>query len=161
MPPAAHIVPAGGMLQCTYMISTNHVLGGTAIALAVKQPALAIPLAFLSHFVFDATPHWDYGDAPGTKCWWRIWILDGIGSGLALLFVALGASHMAWTVILSGISAELPDFFWVYYLKAGKPKWLFFRFHSWIQWSQTPRGLYYEFGYLIILVVINIILLPR
>jgi len=143
------------------MISTSHVLGGTAIALAVKQPALAIPLAFLSHFVFDAIPHWDYGDKAGTPLWWKIWFMDGIGSGLALLLVALADPQLAWVTVASGFSAELPDFFWVYYLRAGKPDWWFFRFHKWIQWSETPRGLYYELGYLAMLIVINVWLLAR
>lgn len=151
------------MLQCPYMISTNHVLGGTAIALAVKQPALAIPLAFLSHFVFDVTPHWDYyGEGQvATPKWWRAWILDGTGSGLVLVLLALAAPQYAWTVVLSGFCAELPDFFWVYYIKAGEPQLPFFRFHKWIQWSQTPRGLYYEAGYFAVLVAINLLLLPR
>ena len=55
--------------------------------------------------------------------------------------------------------AEFPDVFWVYYLKAGKPQYWFFRFHTWVQWSETPRGLYYEFGYLVILIITNIMLL--
>ena len=150
-------------IQCynVTMISTNHVLGGTAIALAVKQPALAVPLAFLSHFVFDATPHWNYGDKPGTKLWWKIWIADAIGSGLVIGLLALAAPDYAWAIILGGISAELPDFFWVYYLKAGKPQWWFFRFHSWIQWSETPRGLYFELGYFTLLIAINLALLQR
>ena len=39
---------------------TNHMVTGAVIALVVKQPALALPLAFLSHFVLDALPH--YGE---------------------------------------------------------------------------------------------------
>jgi hypothetical protein len=39
------------------MTGFNHGMTGAAIALAVKQPALAVPLAFLSHFVTDMIPH--------------------------------------------------------------------------------------------------------
>jgi hypothetical protein len=147
--------------QCynAYMISLNHVLAGTAIGLAVKQPTLAASLAFLSHFVLDAFPHWNYGDEPGTKLWWKVWIVDAIGSFIALLLLCLSAPELAWAIILGGTFAELPDVFWIYYLNAGRPKWLFFRFHKWIQWSETSRGFYYELGYLVIFVVINIALL--
>lgn len=141
------------------MISLNHVLAGTAIGLAVKQPLLAAPLAFLSHFVLDAIPHWNYGDKPGSKLWWKIWSADAVGSFLAILLLALAAPEVALAVIVGGVMAEFPDVFWVYYLKAGKPQYWFFRFHTWIQWSETNRGLYYECGYFIILVIINIMLL--
>lgn len=42
------------------MTATNHALTGAVIALAINEPWLAIPLAFLSHFAIDAIPHWDY-----------------------------------------------------------------------------------------------------
>lgn len=137
------------------MISLNHVLAGTAIGLAVKQPMLAAPLAFLSHFVLDAIPHYDYGDKPGTKLWWKIWTADAVGSFLAILLLAVLAPEAALAILVGGVFAELPDVFWIYYLRAGRPQTWFFRFHTWIQWSETPRGLYYELGYLLILIVLN------
>lgn len=143
------------------MISLNHVLAGTAIGLAVKQPALVAVLAFLSHFVLDAIPHYDYGDRPGTKLWWKIWTVDAVTSFLAIALLALAVPELAWAVIAGGICGELPDVFWVYYLKSGKPAFWFFRFHAWIQWSETSRGLYYELGYVLILVMLNIWLLPK
>ena len=42
------------------MTATNHILTGATIALAVNHPAVAIPLAFVSHFAWDAIPH--FGD---------------------------------------------------------------------------------------------------
>ena len=41
------------------MLQTPHVVVGTAIAIKVGRPELAIPLAFLSHFVLDRVPHWN------------------------------------------------------------------------------------------------------
>ena len=41
------------------MTATNHALTGATIATLVRQPYLAIPLAFLSHFFCDALPHFD------------------------------------------------------------------------------------------------------
>lgn len=43
------------------MTLAAHALVGAAIAAAVPQhPAFALSAAFLSHFVVDAIPHWDY-----------------------------------------------------------------------------------------------------
>jgi len=39
------------------MTASNHVLAGAVIAVGVNNPVLALPLAFLSHFVLDAIPH--------------------------------------------------------------------------------------------------------
>ena len=143
------------------MISLNHVLAGTALGLAVRQPALVAPLAFLSHFVLDAIPHYDYGDKPGTKLWWQIWAIDAVASFLTITALAFTAPELAWAIIVGGVCGELPDVFWIYYHRAGKPDFWFFHFHKWIQWSETHRGLYYELGYVVILIALNVWLLPR
>lgn len=49
------------------MTATGHALIGTVIAAKVGNPALAIPLAFASHFLADALPHWDTGYHRGGK----------------------------------------------------------------------------------------------
>ena len=41
------------------VLETPHVVVGAAIALKVKNPLLAIPLAFASHFVLERVPHWN------------------------------------------------------------------------------------------------------
>jgi hypothetical protein len=43
------------------MTATAHALVSAAIASSVQNPILAIPLAFVSHFVLDVVPHWDFG----------------------------------------------------------------------------------------------------
>ena len=43
------------------MTLTPHAIVGAAIASTIPdQPLLGFSLAFLSHFVLDAIPHWDY-----------------------------------------------------------------------------------------------------
>lgn len=43
------------------MILTTHaVIGAVAASMVPGHPALAFGLAFASHFVFDAIPHWHY-----------------------------------------------------------------------------------------------------
>ena len=41
------------------MTSTAHAILGTVIAAKIGNPALALPIAFFSHFAADAFPHWD------------------------------------------------------------------------------------------------------
>lgn len=41
------------------MTATNHALTGAVVALALKRPELALPAAFLSHFVIDMIPHYN------------------------------------------------------------------------------------------------------
>jgi len=41
------------------MLETPHVALGVAIAVAIPNPLISIPLAFASHFVLDMTPHWN------------------------------------------------------------------------------------------------------
>jgi hypothetical protein len=43
------------------MTSTAHALVAGAIVAAVPNPEISLPLAFLSHFIMDAVPHWDFG----------------------------------------------------------------------------------------------------
>ena len=41
------------------MLETPHVAVGAAIAVAIPNPYLAIPLALASHMILDHTPHWN------------------------------------------------------------------------------------------------------
>jgi len=138
------------------MISLNHVLAGTAIALAVKEPLLIAPLAFLSHFVLDAIPHFSY-EWPGWK-FRTLWAIDAVASSIAILVLATFQPSLAFAVIVGGFCAELPDVFWLYerLVVKGESSFWYFKFHRVIQWSETRRGLFYELGYLIVLISINL-----
>lgn len=41
------------------MVELPHTVVGAAIAIKVGNPALALPLAFASHFVLEVVPHWN------------------------------------------------------------------------------------------------------
>lgn len=43
------------------MTATAHALVGGAIAAAIPNPAIGLPLAALSHPILDMIPHWDFG----------------------------------------------------------------------------------------------------
>lgn len=60
------------------MIATNHALTGAAIAVVIKQPILAIPLAFVSHFICDAIPHFGVDLKFNSRAMYVWLILDGL-----------------------------------------------------------------------------------
>lgn len=43
------------------MTATAHALVSGAIVAAIPDPVISLPLAFFSHFLMDAVPHWDFG----------------------------------------------------------------------------------------------------
>lgn len=48
------------------MLSISHAATGAFIAVKIGNPALAIPLILLSHYLEDAIPHWDAGTGLGS-----------------------------------------------------------------------------------------------
>lgn len=144
------------------MIALNHTLTGAAIAIAVKQPALAIPLAFLSHFVLDAIPH--FGDVPiytyGHPKFLYIAAADGLISIGSIWFIMACNPQLALVIGLGAFFAILPDLFWLGHF-ARKWKHWFFTFHQKIQWFERPPGIMVEVSYLIFISTVIIALLRR
>lgn len=126
---------------------------GAVIALLVKEPALAVPLSFLSHFVCDAIPH--FGLAPGEKLFERkfnfILSSDFITALCTMVILGMLFPAQSWLIWSCMVAAASPDLMWAYYnlyiekLQKKKPRFgLLARFHIWIQWSQTPKGWFVE-----------------
>lgn len=131
------------------MTGTNHGMTGALIALLVREPALAVSLSFTSHFVCDAIPH--SGMSPGEKLFSRkftiLLIADFLVAVTLMAILGVLFSEQRWMIWACMIAAASPDLMWGYYnlyiekIKNGTPKLgLVSRFHSWIQWSQTPKG---------------------
>lgn len=101
------------------MLETPHVIVGAAIATRMVNPALAIPLAFASHFVLEKVPHWNphlntetekYGKP--TKQSTKIVILDVSASLAVGLFIAsrvLPDTGYFVTILTAAFAATLPD----------------------------------------------------
>ena len=95
------------------MTATGHALVGTLIAAKISNPALAVPLALLSHFAADILPHWDVGTQRRKKTRERL-IFEVIGDvllGFALSFFLLAflpATNIAYAFLII-IVAQLPD----------------------------------------------------
>jgi len=102
------------------MLLTPHVFIGLVIAKFVPNPFLAVPIALLSHFLGDLTPHWDFFSntkkEERLKGWRVLAVMAdiGLGIGVGVLFTAkyLWLDHnttLAITSFLCGIVAVLPD----------------------------------------------------
>lgn len=135
------------------MTASNHAITGAVIALTIHSPLLALPLAFLSHFILDALPHFGFEGHVGFRAAFKhrvtvfILIFDVI-SWLILFYLLLGQPAI---IYLAGLIAVSPDFVWLsrYFfferknLEPPSPSW-FTRFHQDIQWGERPWGVVFE-----------------
>lgn len=128
------------------MLATNHGTTGMILGALLPLP-VAIPIAFVSHFVMDTLPH--YGipnkNRNASKMYKRIVYVD---TSIALSFAVLSAVTGHWSMFLVGWVAYSPDAYWVYmYAKSKtfnlKPKNRFAKFHQRIQ-HEKPWGLFIE-----------------
>ena len=68
------------------MVLTTHLLVGAAIASKVFNPALALPLAFLSHYPLDLAPHTEYEIKNIQKARWHRSFFDFLKVFLDIFF---------------------------------------------------------------------------
>ncbi len=94
------------------MTGVNHMLVGGVIGATVASP-LALPLAFVSHFVLDSLPH--YGiDEHTMRSADKVWKYD-IALVLVFLVSLLFVSSEARLWVVAGaFGAFAPDLAWVY-----------------------------------------------
>lgn len=141
------------------MTATNHALTGACIATFLRQPFLALPLAYISHFVCDAVPHFgiDMNFRSRAMYWWLA--IDGIVTLTAAgLLISIGVKQPL-LLAMAGFAAMSPDLAWLYYgLKGdhGKPHkyGIITQFHSWIQSYQKIPGLFIEFAWATLMIVL-------
>ena len=143
------------------MTATNHALTGAVIGLAIHQPLLALPLAFLSHFALDALPH--FGTKyllPGMRRF--VYYLAAEAGICAAIVVALAVVQpTGWPLgALCAFVATTPDFMWVGEFmaaqrgaKAPKRKAAIVRLHSFVQWYQKAPGLIVELGWALLMLL--------
>jgi hypothetical protein len=124
---------------------------GALIATAVNQPFAAIPLAFMSHFVLDALPH--YGDT-NKRSWLNRNFKYILAVDILLASIFLGAIVLmqpaSWFLLaLCGVIAASPDILWFPYFLADlrheeMHDTKLAKFLKWIQWGERPWGIYLE-----------------
>jgi hypothetical protein len=103
------------------MTATGHAIIGTVIAAKLGNPALAIPIAFASHFLADALPHWDTGTNRRKKSMIRFFTESFIDVTLGfvlswLIIIWLFPSTNLLYAFLIIIVSESPDWLTAPYL---------------------------------------------
>ena len=133
------------------MLETPHVVIGAAIATAIPNPLISIPLAFASHFILDKVPHWNphlntelnkYGKV--TKKSTRIVIADvllALVLGFYIASLALPDTAHTTTILLACLASVLPDlieipYFFFNWKSEFIKKWI--TFQKSIQVDATP-----------------------
>lgn len=101
------------------MLEFAHALTGGVIAYKIGNPALSLPLAFVSHFVLDLLPHWNpHLSAEKKKCGFIskktffLVIIDcfiGLILGLSLAFRVLPDIQRTIIIIIGCFFGILPD----------------------------------------------------
>lgn len=101
------------------MLETPHAFVGAAIAVAIPNPFIAIPLAFASHFVLEMVPHWNphlhsetekYGHPTAKST--KIVVADSLIALIGGSAVAASALPNFWhgiTILLACFASVLPD----------------------------------------------------
>lgn len=131
------------------MRAINHALTGALIGLTVGEPVVAVPAAFLSHFICDALPHYDFSGKKGEsirQSEFRVLLyVDIVACVLLVMMLGLRKPQHWLLAAICAFLAASPDFLWLpRYLKRGeadlwRPPQLL-RFASTIQWFQRPIG---------------------
>ena len=97
------------------MLGLNHTLSGGILALALPAP-IAVPAAFISHFVLDAMPH--FGDHPkfksSTPQLRALIVTDGILSVSAMILMMTVRPDKWLLITLCCFFAVIPDLFWIF-----------------------------------------------
>lgn len=150
------------------MTGFNHGLTGAVIALTVKNPAAAVPLAFLSHFAQDAIPHHNYfANETEISHFSRKFnialICDFLLSLVLMVLLAVMFPTHKWLIWGCMAAAAVPDLMWGYYflyvehINKQKPKFdPIARFHKFVEWSETKEGIWVEILWFVIMWVIII-----
>jgi len=112
------------------MTATAHGLIGALISAKFQNPALALPIAFASHFVCDVIPHWDSGTHRGKKSRERLFyesvadVTLSVAGAFILYHYILGQSNYLYLYVCV-LVAQLPDWIMAPYLICGwRQPWL-------------------------------------
>jgi len=141
------------------MTGINHILVGGIIGATVATP-VALPLAFASHFLLDALPH--YGIDEGverSKDW--VWKVDAVLIAIFAIYMYSASFDVRLWAIASAVAAVSPDFAWIYRFsvkerfgktKPQETKNKFNQFHADIQKHESKDLLWVEAVVLIVLI---------
>lgn len=117
------------------MTATTHALIGGAIAAAIPNPAIGIPLSAISHPIVDMIPHWDFGLGWKKKSKALIFFqsFGDLVLGVSLTFIIFGNTTNHLYLLISILISESWDILQMPYL-------LF-------NWKFFPFSAFYDFGH--------------
>lgn len=137
------------------VLATHIIIGGTLGAVSRANPFLAFVVGFLSHFILDSIPHWDYSLSSGSKegqsnpldadmVLGKAFIFDLIRIGMDILVGVGLLTFLFWdgyvghelflnSIVWGAIGGAIPDFLQFAYMKLRKePLTSLQRFHIFI-----------------------------
>jgi hypothetical protein len=163
-------------------LTTHAVVGAAIVSLMPAHPLLGLCLAFASHFLLDALPHWDYPIRSSSvnpriaapMKYDHVLFLDMLTiGGDAALGVALGVilftrpTEVSVILVFFGACAGiLPDLLQFAYMRFPRePLTSLQQFHGWIHTSRRMStrpilGIVSQFAFLAAFVVVARALLP-
>lgn len=145
------------------VLGTHAVIGGTLGAISRAHPIIAFLIGFVSHFLLDTIPHWDYellsstkrktdnpleGDMVFGKDFIRDIFCIGIDFGIGLVVTSflflngyLGGEEVLVSVIFGALGGVAPDFLQFAYMKIRKEPFISLqKFHIFIHAKRRLDG---------------------
>ncbi len=129
------------------MLETPHVAIAAAIASKIPNPLISIPLAFVSHFILDMTPHWNPHINREIKKFGkptkqsvniiRVDSLLALGLGTAVAIHALPDTHQFINIMACSFVAVLPDVVEAPYYFLRKKDLVI---EKWITWQKSIQA---------------------
>jgi hypothetical protein len=112
------------------MTAVNHAVFGSLVVAYAGNPIIGLPLAFLSHFLLDAMPHFGAHTVakPGSHEYKAIIKFDTFMTASFVLVVGFAGYRAGlewWLLPLGGMIGWSPDIMWYKHYKsdiAGKPR---------------------------------------
>lgn len=145
------------------MTATGHAVIGTVIAVKIGNPALAVPLALVSHIAADAFPHWDEGTNSKEKSKERFIaetafdVILGFTLSYLIIFVLFPTTNLLYAFLIILASQSL-DWLTAPYLFFGlniPPFNWFYKFQKSIENRlDKPWGIINQVGILALLVIL-------
>ena len=145
------------------MRAINHALTGTLIGLTIGEPLIAVPVAFVSHYVCDAIPHYGSsltGDKElKSRLFRQLLYADAfLCVGFVAVLAVLRPTHW-WLAAVCAFVAAAPDlasfnrYRRIISHKAWRPG-KYFAFASGIQWFERPIGAVVEVAWFIGVIIL-------
>lgn len=94
------------------MIAASHLVAGAAVGVACRRVWVAVPVAFVSHFVLDQIPHSCFNMFSGVSGPVSMSLAAAKIAGVAVIVATVALawrSPARWVALASGLAATLPD----------------------------------------------------